>query len=209
MRTIIPPYDAIRSHFFNDGMSMREIAKKYGTAHTAIYRNAAKGAKQREHEWPFVRQPWPNYHRLKGEYLLGATWEELATKYSCNVHGLHDHMRRTARKIGDPWPFRKRISQGGADLITTVGIAAEINEFREKYRVTYKDLAEAAGVSPSYLSRVAGRRRNGSGELVKDPKMDRAKATQILEGMDKIRPKLMAANALNARRERIKQRKAA
>lgn len=206
-----PDYEVIRQLFFNEGMSLRDIAQRYDTAHTSVYRYARKGAKQNGDAWPFKRKPWPQYQRVKFEYQQGKSWQQLADSYGLNMYGLREHMKKRAKKIGDEWPFRHRISTGGHDLIVIIGIAEEIREYTDKYGWSHETIAKESGVSRSYISRLVNG-HNGSGSKSHNPRMSRAHAEKITAGLDRLEKahnrKNGAAHARSVRMARIEERKA-
>lgn len=178
-----PTYEVIRQLFFDEGLSLRDIAKRYDTVHTSVYRYARRGAKEHGHTWPFKRKPWPQYTKVKFEYEQGKSWQQLADQYGFNIYGLREHMKGRAKKLGDPWPFRDRISTGGHDLIVTVGITGELRDYIEKYGWKHEEIAKEAGVSRSYISRLVSGGQNGSGHKSKNPRISRVHATRIVEAL--------------------------
>jgi len=167
---------------------------------TSIVRKARHGAKQRGDAWPFKRHRWPNYFVARSEYERGMSWEKIAAKHGVSMYGLRKRMQTVAEKQGHPWPFRQRDKGGGRDLVTTIGVAGEIREFRARTGMTFTELAELTGLTRSYLCRVATGDRNGTGKKSIKPMMDRACAEKIIAAFDRYdrRP---------AERERFARRK--
>lgn len=171
----LPPWPVLRRLYVDQMMSSQKIGDLYGVSRTSVMATLKRDAERHKVRWP-LRPPLPagppsklpSYAVLHRLYVIeGLSTQQIATKYGMvDKEAVAKKLRRGAARNGDPWPLKRnrhdyhrrralRIGEVAHDSVPARMVRLEILDFCPTYRVTRRDLAEVAGVSPSVVARIA------------------------------------------------------